>query len=318
LLTVCRRAIAISSTHPCPVRPMASLLLTDRQRQELNVAILDYLSSQGDRFINTIQAFKADAGLSDLAEPGKALLEKKWTSVIRLQKRVMELEAKVEQLQHQKVFGGPAEGAAAEPGAKADSRMLPKPPAKATLQGHRASVTVVITHPIYSLVASGSEDTTIRIWDHETAQYERTLKGHTGTVTGLAFDNRGAILASCSNDMSAKLWDMNTYTCTKTLKGHDHTISAIVFTPSSETVITCSRDQSIKCWDVSTGYCSKTFNGHSDWVKCLSVSQDGLYLASGSSDQTILIWQIASGTVIQVDYIVLTLIDKDINIYDWL
>lgn len=282
---------------------MSSLLLTDRQRQELNTAILDYLFSQGDKYLKTIEQFKSEAGLADLSEPGKGLLEKKWTSVIRLQKRVMELESKVEQLQHQRAFGPPAEGESENSSGNGkiagESRMLPKPPARATLTGHRAPVTVVVTHPIYSLVASGSEDTTIRIWDHETLQYERTLKGHTGTVTGLAFDNRGAILASCSNDMSAKIWDMNTYTCTKTLKGHDHTISDILFTPASEMIITCSRDQSIKCWDVNTGYCSKTLSGHSDWVKCLAISLDGAYLASGSVDQSILIWQLSSGTTVQ-------------------
>jgi platelet-activating factor acetylhydrolase IB subunit alpha len=286
-----------------------SLLLTDRQRQELNSSILDYMSSQGDKYLKTIASFKLESGIAELAEPGKGLLEKKWTSVVRLQKRVMELEAKVEQLQYQRVFGNPvADGDIADNGIikTADSnRMLPKPPAKATLTGHRAPVIVVVAHPIYSLVASGSEDTTIRIWDHETNQYERTLKSHTGTVTGLAFDSRGLILASCSNDMSAKLWDMSTYTCTKTLKGHDHTISDIKFTLTADMVITCSRDQTIKCWDVSTGYCSKTFSGHSDWVKCLAVSQDGVYLASAGSDQVINIWQITNGNIIQVFKIIL-------------
>ncbi|RYH32192.1 hypothetical protein EON65_01055 [archaeon] len=280
-----------------------SLALTDRQRQELNLAILDYLSSQGDKYLSTIQSFKQESGIAELTDPGKALLEKKWTSVVRLQKRVMELEAKVEQLQHQRVFHNPeapegsTEGAVVkQPG---DSRMIPKPPAKVTLSGHRAPVTIVVTHPIYSIIASGSEDTTIRIWDHETNQYERTLKGHTGTVTGLAFDARGSILASCSNDMSAKLWDMNTYTCTKTLKGHDHTISAVLFTPGGETVLTCSRDETIKCWDVHTGYCARTLSGHSDWVKCMAISMDGAYLASAGSDQVIHIWQLGGGSVVQ-------------------
>lgn len=278
---------------------MTSLLLTDRQRVELNGAILDYLFSQGDKFAKTMEQFKLEAGLSDAAEPGKGLLEKKWTSVVRLQKRVMELEAKVEQLQHQRVFGGEEGSAGTSPGTVRDSRMLPKPPAKSTLSGHRAPITVVVTHPVYSIVASGSEDSTIRLWDFETAQYERTLKGHTGSVTGLAFDGRGAVLASCSNDMTAKLWDMNSYTCTRTLKGHDHTLSGIVFTPASDVVITCSRDSTLKCWDVSTGYCSRTLSGHGDWVKCLSISMDGLYLASAGIDQVIHIWAMSSGSIVQ-------------------
>ena len=108
-------------------------------------------------------------------------------------------------------------------------------------------------HPVYSLVASGSEDGTVKIWDYESGQYERTLKGHTQSVSGVAFDNSGKLLASCSLDMSAKIWysdnslgigtvayltsycpsnlprDLSTYSCMRTLRGHDHTISAVTF-----------------------------------------------------------------------------------------
>jgi hypothetical protein len=193
---------------------MSSLSLTDRQRNDLNAAIFEYLVAQGDKFSHTATMFKQEAGVGDV-EVGKALLEKKWTSVVRLQKRVMELEAKVEQLQQQRVFGADSSTvhATGSDGQAADSRLLPKPPAKATLTGHRAAVTVVVTHPVYSLIASGSEDTTIRIWDFETGQYERTLKGHTGAISGLAFDVRGAVLASCSVDMSTKVYCRSNCCC---------------------------------------------------------------------------------------------------------
>jgi platelet-activating factor acetylhydrolase IB subunit alpha len=289
---------------------MTSLALTDRQRTELNIAILDYLTAQGDKFLQTIEHFKSEASLSgDSTELGKGILEKKWTSVIRLQKRVMELESKVEQLQQQKSLNGmklpsgggnstSSEGMLSSPD---PSKLLPRPPARSCLTGHRAAVTVVIAHPVYSLIASGSEDTTIRIWDAETGQYERTLKGHTGPITNLAFDTKGLLLASCSNDMSAKIWDMNSYTCTRTLKGHDHTISAISFYSNNDQLITCSRDTTIKFWEVSTGYCIKTLIGnHSDWIKTFSISLDNNYLASSGNDQMILIWQISTGNVLQV------------------
>lgn len=258
--------------------------------------------SQPDAFSKSAEHFKQEAGLVDTPTDtaGKGLLEKKWTSVVRLQRKVMELEAKLETL---KSRGVAVADAPSEPGARVDmkdSKLLPRPPAKNCLSGHRAAVTSISTHPIYSFFATGSEDCTIRMWDHETAQYERTLKGHTGPVTGLSFDPKGTTLASSSADMSIKLWDMTTFQCTKTLKGHDHTISAVLFLPSGDQVVSCSRDQTIKLWEVSSGYCLRTFAGHSEWVKCMSISLDGLHLASGGVDHSIIIWEIANGHVVQV------------------
>ncbi|KAJ1442076.1 Lissencephaly-1 [Ochromonadaceae sp. CCMP2298] len=271
-----------------------SLLLTDRQRVDLNNSILDYLLSQPDVFQASAAAFQQEAGVTMEGGSSKGLLEKKWTSVVRLQRKVMELEAKVETMQHR----GIGEEVAAKV-SMGDSKMLPRPPAKKSMSGHRAGVTAVATHPVYSFFASGSEDCTIRMWDHETCQYERTLKGHTGSITGLAFDSRGSVLASCSADMSAKLWDMSTFTCSKTLKGHDHTISGIAFLPSGDQMLTCSRDHTSKLWEVSTGFCLRTYAAHSDWVKCLSISLDGRNFSSGSVDHTIIVWEVGSSQPLQ-------------------
>lgn len=285
------------------------MVLTERQKKDLNVAIWEYLLAEGDTFASTIQAFKEEAQIADEPDISRCLLEKKWTSVVRLQKQVLDLQAKLE--------AGAASGAL-RPGSGMDvdasssgtgsgvgggggsERTLPRGPAKTTLNGHRAPITAVAVHPKYSILASASEDTTVKIWDYETAQYERTLKGHTGAVTSVAFDAAGALLATSSTDMSAKLWDLSTYTCVKTLKGHDHTLSSVRFTLSGDQVISCSRDQTIKYWEVSTGYCVKTLTGHSDWVKCIAVSVDGDLLASGSQDHSIIVWRLNSGQKLQV------------------
>ena len=159
----------------------------------------------------------------------------------------------------------------------------------------------MIILPLYyliSLVASASEDSTIKLWDYEQAQYERTLKGHTGSVTCVAFSPAGDILASASADMSAKIWDMATFACVKTLRGHDHSVSAVAF--GNDILFTCSRDNTLKCWEVSSGYCTKTFNGHTDWVRCLSLSTDQEIVASGSGDNNVIIWKASNGNILQV------------------
>lgn len=62
------------------------------------------------------------------------------------------------------------------------------------MSGHRSAITRVAFHPVYSVLASSSEDTTVKIWDWETGEFERTLKSHTKNVSDVDFDSKGSFL----------------------------------------------------------------------------------------------------------------------------
>uniref|UniRef100_A0A915IC37 LisH domain-containing protein n=1 Tax=Romanomermis culicivorax TaxID=13658 RepID=A0A915IC37_ROMCU len=64
------------------------MVLSQKQKDELNRAITDYLSSSG--YGDTLDTFKREANIpaDELDKKYAGLLEKKWTSVIRLQKKV--------------------------------------------------------------------------------------------------------------------------------------------------------------------------------------------------------------------------------------
>ena len=277
------------------------VIITERQKKDLHTAILEYLLSEKEEFPRSIEVFKEEAKIDTEPDLTKCILVKKWTSVVRLQKQVLELQAKLDLALLNNSFSSQQRpGSVVSNDGSTNDRMIPRAPARCTLNGHRAPITSIAIHPKYSIFSSASEDTTIKIWDYETTQLERTLKGHTGVVTALSFDSTGDLLVSSSTDMSAKIWDMGTYSCIKTLKGHDHAISSILFTPNNDHIYTCSRDHTIKCWEVQTGYCIKTLTNHSDWVKCISISMDGEFIASGGLDQSIIVWKLSSGQKIQV------------------
>ena len=235
----------------------------------------------------------------------EGLLEKKWISVVRLQKKIMDLEARTAALQ--------AELDAATPTSLSrrnqdPAAWLPRAPARHTMQSHRLPVTCVAFHPIFSSLASGSEDTTIKVWDWELGELERTVKGHTKAVLDVDFGGPrgGTLLASCSSDLTVKLWDpSDEYKNIRTLPGHDHSVSAVRFVPSGAAgapasgnlLASASRDRTLKLWDVSTGYCVKTLRGHADWVRAVAPSGDGRWLLSAGNDQTARVWDAASGEV---------------------
>lgn len=264
------------------------MVLSEKQKHELNQAIADYLSTNGYSISFREFCTEANVKINDVEER-KDQLERKWTSIIRLQKKVNDLELKLKEAVQEVVIGGPNREK------RSPTEWIPRPPAKFELKGHRETVTRVVFHPTFDVFASASEDGTIKIWDYESGENERTLKGHTAPVQDIAFDQTGKWLTSCSADMSVRLWDFQNYQCVKTMHGHDHNVSSVTFTPRGDHIISSSRDKTIKIWEVTTAFCVKTLTGHREWVRMVRVYHDGSLLASCSVDHSIRIWSLPSG-----------------------
>src|SRR5262245_33131947 len=81
------------------------------------------------------------------------------------------------------------------------------PPDGKVLAGHSDEVRAVSFSPDGKLLASGSHDRTVRLWDTQTGALKRALSGHALAVTSLAFSPDGKLLASGSADKSVRLWD---------------------------------------------------------------------------------------------------------------
>ncbi|KAL0468317.1 nuclear migration protein NudF-2 [Neurospora intermedia] len=272
-----------------------SQILTSRQADELHRALIAYLTAAN--LPNTAAALREELSLSEevfdpaTAKKYEGLLEKKWTSVVRLQKKIMDLESRNHILQSELDNATPTSRQNKDPVA-----WLPRAPPRHTLQSHRDPITCVAFHPVFSSLASGSEDQTIKIWDWELGELERTIKGHTKAVLDVDYGGpRGnTLLASCSSDLTIKLWDpLDSYKNIRTLPGHDHSVSAVRFIPGSgNLLVSASRDKTLRIWDVSTGYCVKTLRGHAEWVRDVCPSLDGKYILSTSDDYTSRLWDV--------------------------
>jgi platelet-activating factor acetylhydrolase IB subunit alpha len=80
--------------------------------------------------------------------------------------------------------------------ATAGNEFLPRPPEKFTMNGHRSPITSAVFHPVFSSLASASEDCTVKIWDFDSGDLEKTLKGHTKAVFCIDYDQKGNILGT--------------------------------------------------------------------------------------------------------------------------
>jgi hypothetical protein len=164
-----------------------------------------------------------------------------------------------------------------------------------TLRGHTSWVTSVAFSPDGRLLASGSDDQTLKLWDVETRQEVRTLRGHTDPVWSVAFSPDGRLLASGSGDNTVKLWDVETGQEVRTLSGHTDPVWSVAFSPDGRLLASGSGDNTVKLWDVETGQEVRTLRGHTFLVVSVAFSLDGRLLASGSLDNTVKLWDVETG-----------------------
>ncbi|KAG8899904.1 hypothetical protein FRC00_000712, partial [Tulasnella sp. 408] len=162
-----------------------------------------------------------------------------------------------------------------------------------------SEVNSVAFSPDGTLLASGSHDHTVRLWDpHTGRQIGGPLAGHSGIVWSVSFSADGRLLASGSRDKTIRLWDIQTgKQVGEPLKGHSDTVCSVCFSPNSKLLASGSDDNTIQLWDIQTGTrMGKTLNGHRDEVSSVCFSPDGKLLASGSDDTTIRLWDPRTGS----------------------
>lgn len=159
----------------------------------------------------------------------------------------------------------------------------------------------------WGILASGSWDNTIKLWDVNTGREIRTLIGHTNWVNSVAFSPDGKFLASGSADCTIKLWQVHTGREIQTLTGHSDSVLSVAYSPKMpatnskdrQLLASGSNDYNIKLWQVYTGRNICTLRGHSFFVNCITFSQDGEIIASGSGDNTIKLWDVNTGREIR-------------------
>ena len=141
------------------------------------------------------------------------------------------------------------------------------------LEGHSGKVSAVAFTSNSKLLASASNDKTVRLWDPAAGTLQSTLKGHSGKVSAVAFTSNSKLLASASNDKTVRLWDPAAGTLQSTLRGHSDRISAVALSSNGKLLASASfSDRTVRLWDPAAGTLLQTSD--MDRVTELSFSAD--------------------------------------------
>eukprot|EP00808_Paulinella_micropora_P027158 g16794.t1 len=168
----------------------------------------------------------------------------------------------------------------------------------AVLRGHTNRVNAVACSPDGALVASGSSDKSIMVWDARSHRSLQVLQGHTDGVRSVAFSPDGKRLASGSENQSVRVWDLATGR-SQELRKHTDWVSSVAFSPDGTLLASGSFDESICLWRGETGEWVRSLQGHSGSVRSVAFSADGRQLASGSDDKSVRLWDVQTGQAIR-------------------
>ena len=167
-----------------------------------------------------------------------------------------------------------------------------------TLKGHSDPVWSVAISPDGQLLASGSLDETIKIWNLGSGELLHDLTGYSNPVRSVAFSPDGQLLASGSLN-KIEIWNLESGKLLRTLNGHSDPVMSVAISPDRQLLASGSDDKTIKIWNLGSGELLHDLTGYSNPVRSVAISPDGQLLASGSWDGTIKIWNLESGKLLR-------------------
>jgi len=160
-----------------------------------------------------------------------------------------------------------------------------------SVRAHEKDINIVTVAPNDSLIATGSQDKTVKLWKATDMSLRATLKGHKRGVWDCQFSPFDRVLATGSGDRTIKLWSLGDFSCVRTFQGHVASVLRVRFLSGGLQLVSSGGDGLVKLWTIRTNECEATMDAHNDKVWALDLAPGGKSLVTGGADSQIVVWE---------------------------
>ncbi|MBW4506095.1 MAG: caspase family protein [Scytonematopsis contorta HA4267-MV1] len=168
------------------------------------------------------------------------------------------------------------------------------------LEGHEGAVTYIDISPDRKIIASASDDKTVKLWQRD-GKLIHTLTGHKNDVKSVHFSPDGSTIATVSfYDGIIKIWKTSDGTEIRTIPVGATNVLSVAWSPQGNTIAVATNNKFIKILRISDGYLLSNLKTNSPYLSSIAFSPDGKTLASGNWDKgdIIQLWNISNGRLI--------------------
>ncbi|KAK1254176.1 hypothetical protein MKX08_008171 [Trichoderma sp. CBMAI-0020] len=174
------------------------------------------------------------------------------------------------------------------------------------VSGHKTPISCLALSRDGKVVASGSKDGLICLWDEDLGSFRGQAYGHCDEILSLEFSHDSRYLLSSSQDRTVRVWDVKNR-LQPLLVQHTDWVRSAVFSPDGNFVASGCDDRMVRVWDMQRlvdesnngasndgiiyNYRHK-LRGHTSFVMSVVFSKDGRYIAAGSHDGRVIYWDL--------------------------
>ncbi|KAJ7070778.1 WD40 repeat-like protein [Mycena amicta] len=121
-----------------------------------------------------------------------------------------------------------------------------------TCKGHKRGVWSVKFGRVERVLATGSGDKTVKLWNLDDFTCVKTFEGHTNSVLRVDFMTMGMQLVSSGSDGLVKVWNIKDEECAATLDNHQDKVWALTLSHDERTIVSAAADSVVTFWEDCT------------------------------------------------------------------